>query len=160
MAQPGVSGPLSPVRTSRGLLWPMLPPPSVFGLNAWVEAHQTPGRGGRQGTPPGGGRGCGGCRPGPHAASESRCTASRPPPKRDRCPDRAEQGWDSAFPTPALGSVCLMVTHPASGRKVGCSPGRATPCSFTVSRSGIGKRSPPPRSLTSLTSSGSLFEMN
>lgn len=47
-------------------------------IDRWL-AHRTPGQEGRRGTPQGGGRGCGGCRPGHCAACGSHCTASRPP---------------------------------------------------------------------------------
>ena len=82
---------------------------SIFGLNAWIKTHQTPGRGGRLGTPRGGGRGCGGCRPGLRAAFESHCTASRPPPKRDTWLDWAEQWWDAAFASPSRAPGCVRV---------------------------------------------------
>lgn len=69
--------------------------------NTWANTHRTPGPGGRQETPPGGGRGCGGCKPGLHAACGSRCTASRPPPKGDTRLDSGQQWWNEVSPPPA-----------------------------------------------------------
>lgn len=123
-----VSGPVSPAPTSRGPLCPTLPP-SLAGMPRCT--HQTLGPAGKQGTPPGGGRGCGGCRPGLRAACGSRCTASRPPPARNR-DLTGPATWEEAFPIPCL----------AQGQG-GWSPHRVTSgCSFPVSRSGMGEWAP------------------
>lgn len=142
----GASGTLHPAPPSRV---PFASSPSLFGLKAWLNTHQTPGRGGRRETPPGGGRGCGECRPGLHAACGSRCSASRPPPTRDEGRGMRDGGRGMGRltrPTPSLGhGVCGQGTAsppPRAREEAGLVSSQSDQWFLYVSRSGMGEWSP------------------